>query len=133
MKKDLDWIAKLEKAISERWGSEAIENPKKHWNPEKEKKHQQESKEFYKRKFFLDAKSSKENYRGFLINKKLLNRESERNCPVCGSYSFSMQDDVYMQKFKCCGACYIKWVEGREKRWNDGWRPSKEQINGNNT
>ena len=60
MKKDLNHIAKIEKAISERWGDEAIENPKKHWTPEKEKKHTEESKEFYKRKFFKDTKNSKQ-------------------------------------------------------------------------
>lgn len=133
MKKDMNWIAKLEKAIKERWGLEAIENPKKHWTPDKEKKHVEETKEFYKRKFFLESTTSKENYKGFLINKKLLNRESDRKCPVCETYSFSVQDDLYMQRFKCCFGCYVSWVEHREERWRSGWRPSKEQIDGNNT
>ena len=133
MKKDLNWIAKLEKAIAQKYGFEAIENPKKHWTPEKEEKHQKETEEFYRRKYFKDTKSSKENYKGFLINKKLLTRESDRNCPVCGSYSFSAQDDLYMQRYKCCFSCYVTWVEDREARWNSGWRPNKEQIDGNNT
>jgi len=132
-KDDPNFVAKLEKAISERWGDEAIENPKKHWNPEKEQKHSEEIKQFYKRKFFAADKNSKEKYKGFLVSKKLLTRENERECPVCGSYSFSSRDDLYMTRFNCCFSCYVQWVEDREDRWESGWRPTKEQINGNNT
>tara|TARA_E500000305_G_C3872186_1_gene165691 strand:+ start:62 stop:463 length:402 start_codon:yes stop_codon:yes gene_type:complete len=133
MKKDLNEIARLEKAIADRWGDEAVKNPKSFWTPEKEIKHEKEIKEFYKKKFFKDSKNSKEKYKGFLISKKLLTKESDRNCPVCDSYSFSAKDDLYMAKFECCFGCYVKWVEGREKRWMTGWRPNKEQINGNDT
>jgi len=131
--KDPHFVVKLEKAIEKRWGEETIENPKKYWTPEKEKKHSEEVKEFYKRIAFRQAKNSKEKYKGFLISKKLLSKENERECPVCSSYSFSIKDDLYMAKFECCFDCYIQWVEGREERWESGWRPSKEQINGNNT
>jgi hypothetical protein len=131
--KDPHLVVKLEKAIEKRWGAEAIENPRKHWTPEKEKKHSDEVKEFYKRKAFKDAKNSKEKYKGFLISKKLLTKENERECPVCESYSFSAKDDLYMLRYDCCFGCYVQWVEGREGRWESGWRPSKEQINGNNT
>ena len=131
--KDPHLVVKLEKAIEKRWGTEAVENPKKHWTPEKEKKHSEEVKEFYKRKAFKDAKNSKEKYKGFLVSKKLLTKENERECPVCESYSFSVKDDLYMLRYNCCYGCYIQWVENREDRWESGWRPSKEQINGNNT
>ena len=131
--KDQNFIVRLEKAIRERWGEEAIENPKKHWDEKKEKAHEQEVREFYKRKFFKDEKNSKQNYKGFLVTKKLLTKEVERECPVCKSYSFSPSDDLYMAKFECCFDCYIKWVEGIEERWDSGWRPTKEQLNGNNT
>jgi len=33
---------------------------------------------------------------------------------VCKIYSFNIQDDVYMNKFKCCFKCYVKHVEGRD-------------------
>lgn len=130
---DPNFIVKLEKAIGERWGDEAVDNPKKHWTPEKEQKHSEEVKKFYKRKFFKDSKNPKQKYKGFLISKKLLTRENTRECPVCGSYSFSASDDLYMARFECCFNCYIQWVEGREERWESGWRPPKEQIDGNNT
>ena len=130
---DPNFVVKVERQIEKRWGSEAIENPKKHWTPEKEKKHSEEVKEFYKRQAFRDIKNSKEKFKGFLISKKLLTKENERECPVCESYSFSSKDDLYMARFECCFKCYVEWVEDREERWESGWRPTKEQINGNNT
>ena len=64
----------------------------------------------------------------FMCQKKLLNRESNRQCPVCDKYSFDRKDDLYMNKFKCCFDCYIQHVEGREKRWATGWRPYKNTM-----
>lgn len=133
MKRDLNFIARLEKAISERWGEESIQNPRSFWTPDKEEKYLQQIKSFYKKTFFRQAKNSKEKYKGFLISKKLLTKENNRHCPVCDSYSFSAQDDLYMTRFECCFKCYVQWVEGREERWQSGWRPEKEQINGDNT
>ena len=36
--KDPNYIVKVEKAIAEKYGEEAIDNPKRHWTDEKEKK-----------------------------------------------------------------------------------------------
>lgn len=30
--------------------------------------------------------------------------------------------------FGCCINCKIFFVEGNEKRWKDGWRPTPEDI-----
>ena len=128
MKKDLDldYIAKLERAIREKYGDEAIENPKKHWNEEKEIKHDEERNKFYKRKYFKKLASEKTEYKGFLIEKRVLDKKTERVCPVCESYSMSAADDIYMIKFDCCSDCYIQYVEHREERWESGWRPEIE-------
>ena len=64
---------------------------------------------------------------GFLISKKLLNRDNNRICPICDIYSFEIRDDIYMNKFDCCFKCYIQWVIDREERWKTGWRPPKEK------
>ena len=69
-------------------------------------------------------KNEKVDINGILIPKKLLNKESNRTCPVCGTYSFDVRDDVYMNKYDCCRDCYIKHVEDREERWQSGWRPN---------
>jgi len=40
-----------------------------------------------------------------------------------------MKDDLYMNKFDCCWKCYIQWVEDREERWLEGWRPLNKEQN----
>lgn len=120
-KKDLNEIAKIEKAIKEKYGDEAIQNPKASWDKEKETKYLEELKTFYERS--SRAKTS-EVVRGIQIKTKKTSHEIERTCPVCNSYSFSSQDDLYMTKFDCCFSCYIKFVEDREERWKSGWRPN---------
>ena len=65
---------------------------------------------------------------GFLINKKLLNRDTNRVCCVCEGYSFDPRDGLYINKFSTCRICYIQWVENREERWKKGWRPEKRGI-----
>ena len=122
-KKDQDYVVRLEKAIADKYGEEAIENPKKHWNDEKEQEYISQLKEFYKTQ--EESETVHEEVNGVLIDKKLLNSESNRSCPVCNSYSFKSVDDLYMNKFDCCFKCYIQWVEGREERWKTGWRPNK--------
>ena len=133
VKKDQNYIVKLEKAIEKKYGTDAIQNPKAGWTAEKEKEHIENSKEFYKKQYEKKQASERIEKEGFFLSKKLLNKESNRVCPVCSVYSFEMKDDLYMGKYDCCFKCYIKWVEGREERWFDGWRPNIEEIdNGNN-
>ena len=62
---------------------------------------------------------------GVFISEKLITKETKRSCPVCNTYSFKSNDDVYMAKFECCENCYIQYVEGREPRWLKGWRPNE--------
>ena len=123
-KKDPNYVVKLEKAIAEKYGEEAIQNPKKNWTKEKEAQYVEDLKILYQKRQELDSED-KVDVDGVLINKKLFSKESNRSCPVCNTYSFSYRDDLYMTKFQCCEMCYIKWVEGREDRWKTGWRPNK--------
>ena len=129
MKKDLDLndIARFEKAIAQKYGPEAIENPRKHWNDEKEKSYQDQIKKLAQKELAFEEKDDKVEQDGFLISKKLLNKDTtRRSCPVCNTYSFKTRDDVFMNKFECCYNCYMQWVEGREERWKSGWRPNNE-------
>ena len=123
---DPHYIVKLEKAIAEKYGEEAIQNPKKHWNEEKEKEYIEQSKEFYKKIQSLEEKSEKVEVDGIFIPKKLLSKKSNRTCPICKAYSFKSQDDVYMSKYECCFDCYIQYVERNPERWESGWRPQGE-------
>jgi hypothetical protein len=123
---DPNYVVKVEAAIKEKYGEEAIQNPKKFWNQDKEKEYLKQLKEFYRKK--EEKSQDKDKVGDVYVSKKLLNRESNRQCPVCDKYSFDKKDDLYMNKFKCCFGCYIQYVHGREKRWRSGWRPDKNTM-----
>ena len=111
MKKDLNYIAKLERAISKKYG-------------EKEKEYLRQLKELEDAR--ANSRSEKVEIQGFLAEKKLLNKETDRICDVCSTYSFNMKDDVYKIKYGACFKCYIEFIENREERWKSGWRPNDE-------
>ena len=123
--KDPNDIVKIEKAIAQKYGEDAIANPKHYWNEDKEKEYLQQLKELHTIENRND-KDQKINVNGLFISKKLLNKDSNRTCPVCNVYSFDIKDDLYMNRFQCCFKCYVQWVEGREERWQTGWRPNNE-------
>ena len=125
MKKNLNHIAKVEKAMSKKFGKESIVNPKSGWDDNKEKQYLEDLKEFYSEE--SRQEEDKINEDGFFIPRNLINKEINRVCPVCETYSFSGRDDLYMNKYQCCHTCYLKWVEHDEKKWLEGWRPDKEQ------
>ena len=122
-KKDLNYIAGLEKAIKKKYGEEAIENPAKFWDKEKEKDYIQQLEEFVEKQKKSERADEVENVDGVLVSRKLLNKEGIFNCPTCKKKLKTINDDIYFTKFDCCEICYIKYVEGRERRWLDGWRP----------
>lgn len=119
MTKDLDYIARLERAISRKYGKETILNPQANWSEDKEKDYLLQLKKLDKKDIGLEKVESN----GVLVPKKLINKEVKRICPVCQTYSFDIKDDVYMAKYNCCSECYIQYVEDREDRWQEGWRP----------
>jgi len=126
--KDLNKIAAIEKAISKKYGSEAIINPKAFWTDEKEKEYLKEIKELYKKEYKQKEDTEKVEKDGFFLPKNLITKKSKRKCPICDIYSFDLKDDIYMNKFECCFKCYIQWIDGdnREERWLKGWRPNYE-------
>jgi len=127
-KKDLDYIAKVERAIQQKYGKEAIQNPRSKWSEEKEREYLEQIKKIHKKQRKIEEAKDKVEVDGFLISKKLLSRDSERICPVCETYSFDKKDDLYMNKYDCCFKCYVEWVENREERWESGWRPEKKDA-----
>jgi|TARA_R110001583_G_scaffold61810_3_gene182306 hypothetical protein len=125
--KELDRLAAVEKAISQKYGKETIQNPRSEWSEEKEKEYIQQMKEFYKAKSLKERWKDKIDVNGIKATKKLLNRESLRTCSVCGKFPKKTMDDVCLLKFECCNKCYLQYVEGREDRWKEGWRPSEDK------
>ena len=120
-KKDLNDIAKIERAIKEKYGEDAIKNPKSSWDQEKEEKYLKDLKTFH-----IDNTRNKvvKQENGFIIKDKTKQKSINRHCPICNNYSLSSKDDLYMSKFECCFNCYIQYIEGRESRWKSGWRPN---------
>ena len=86
-KKDLNYIASVEKAIAEKYGM----------------------------------------CQRIIYRKKA--KEPLHTCPICGSFPKKSMDDVCLLKFDCCNTCYIQYIEGREERWQKGWRPNLKEEN----
>jgi hypothetical protein len=123
-KKDPNYAVKVEQAIAKKYGEETVVNPKSQWDDEKEKQYLEDLKTLH----YINVDKEdleKEEVNGVFIPKKLLKEESNRSCSTCNTYSFKSRDDVYMTKFGCCFKCYVQYVEGREDRWKNGWRPNK--------
>ena len=129
MEKDWDHIAKVEKAIRQKYGKDAIVNPNSEWSDIKEKEYIEQLKEMSSRHRSIEEQQEKVEVDGFLINKKLLTREiSILNCPICSKRLKTVKDDIYYNKFECCQKCYIMYVENREERWQNGWRPGEKKC-----
>ena len=126
---DLNKVAQIEKAIAKKYGKEAVANPKSFWTDEKEKEYLDQLKEFYEEEYKKKEQKEKVEKDGFFLPKNLITRKSKRKCPACEAFSFDLKDDLYMNKFECCFKCYIQWVEHREERWLEGWRPKDEETN----
>ena len=127
MKEDPNYIVKVEKAITEKYGEEAVQNPKSNWNEEKEQDYLEQLKKLSKKERKRQESRDKVDNNGFFISKKLLNRESKKVCSVCDKYFLNLKDELFMNKHECCYSCYIQWVEGREERWETGWRPEGDK------
>jgi len=127
-KKDWDYIARLEKAISEKYGSEAIQNPSSNWDDEKEKEYLKQIKKIAIKDTLVNEQEEMVEIDGFLVSKKLLNKDGNTNCPVCISYLKTIKDDIYIAKYECCENCFIQYIENREDRWKKGWRPKNEDY-----
>jgi hypothetical protein len=124
MSNDPNKIAAIEKAIAEKYGKEAVQNPRGNWDEDKEKQYLEQSRQFYKKQRKIDEWQEKVDVNGIKISKKLLNRESLKCCSVCGAFPQKSMDDICLVKFDCCSNCYVKYVETREERWLKGWRPN---------
>ena len=124
-KRDPDYALKVEHAITQKYGSETVQHPQRDWNSKKEQDYLEQLKLLNQKLDKISEKLEKVEVQGVLMSKKLLNKDNNRSCPVCHTYSFDTRDNVYMTKYSCCRKCYITYVEGREDRWAAGWRPNQ--------
>ena len=68
--KDLNYIAKLEKAIANKFGQEAIQHPRSGWTEEKELSYLEQIKDRQKKDNKQRERSEKINKDGFFLSKK---------------------------------------------------------------
>ncbi len=122
--KDPNRIAAIEKAISQKYGTEAIQNPRANWDEAKEAEYLAQMRELYEKVNKNNEAQDKIDINGIKVAKKLFNRDPIKTCPVCHSFAKVAKDDVYLIKFDCCSKCFEKYVDGREERWLKGWRPN---------
>ena len=49
-------------------------------------------------------------------------------CPLCGYLMNSTYDEESYKKNSCCDECSNVWVYPNAEKWNEGWRPSIEDV-----
>jgi len=50
------------------------------------------------------------------------------DCGVCGFLMKNYSDVITYRKSKCCSFCFMKWVDADPTSWDNGYRPSLEEI-----
>ncbi len=111
---DQNFLLNLEREIIKKYGEEAVKNPKANWTNEKE---QDYLKQIRENTSFYEEKQEQIEIDGVLIPKKLITKKNDRICLGCNKYSHKKDDDLYLNRFKCCFICFINFVEGREQKW----------------
>jgi hypothetical protein len=93
MKRDLNYIQALEKAVKEKYGDLATQNPKQFWDEVKEKEFIEQQKEFISKVYSHQESREKVEVDGVLLPKKLINKNNNSICSICNKYSFEKRDD----------------------------------------
>ena len=127
-KEKLNKIAKLEKAVKDRWGDDAIQTPQSTWTDEKELDYKKQTQQLAE-KLQNNHSEEKIDQGDFFITKRLLSKESKTYCKTCDSQIRTLKDEVYDKKWDCCYRCFINYIEDREERWKKGWRPNADKEN----
>lgn len=115
--KDLNKIAKIEQAISKKYGKDAIQNPKANWTELKEKQYKVDVKKFYDR----TLTNLKKEYKA---------RLQDECCAICGKdyFFFKLLDESSFTKWSACYNCFIEKIQGREAEWAKKIAKDKESV-----
>jgi len=127
-KRNPDYIAAVEKAITEKYGKNTVQDFRNEWEDNKEKEYLNQLKGLRSKRDRL-ARAREEIIVGDIkITKRRTKQKDARTCPLCKTYSFSRRDDLYMNRFKSCYECYTDFIQYREEAWKNGDRPTQEHI-----
>lgn len=125
---DAQTIAALEKAVAEKYGKDAVQDFRSEWKEEDEKKYLNQLKKRAKSSLQKEEPMHIVDDGDIVIKTRRTEKTQDRTCPVCKTYSFSPQDDLYMNRFKACRLCYYDFIFCREDDWMSGKKPTDEQI-----
>ncbi len=114
MPRDINFVAALEKAVSEKYGVEATYNPKQFWDESKEREYLESVKKSQLEEYKNLVTQEKIEVDGLLLPKKLFNTNTTKECKDCNKYSFDKKDDLYLNKFKVCYRCYVCNIEDKK-------------------
>ena len=123
-------LAALEHEMAKKFGKEVVKHLRADWTIDDEANYIEQTTQMNDKFTKLIVEKSYSNKKGYLVSKKLLNDSSNNqseNCPYCDKYSFhfNVSDDINMNRYGCCRDCFYQHIEGREERWNEGWRPKE--------
>ena len=51
------------------------------------------------------------------------------DCPICKLAIRNLNDVIVYKTWGCCGICCEHFAYPNKEIWENGWRPSKEEIN----
>lgn len=54
-------------------------------------------------------------------------------CSVCSFVMRTSDDERAYREFGCCERCSLLWAAPNRQKWNEGWRPSDEQVKAANS
>tara|TARA_R100000808_G_C2134201_1_gene142788 strand:+ start:183 stop:596 length:414 start_codon:yes stop_codon:yes gene_type:complete len=126
--KDYNYIAAVEKAIADKYGKNTVQDFRNEWEDSKEHEYLRQLKERNRKRSSHQHNTSEELRGNVIVKKPTKESSADRTCPVCKTYSFSTKDDLYMNRFQACFECYLDFIESRESRWKEGWRPDQERM-----
>ena len=127
-KKDPNYLAAVEKAITDKYGKDTVQDFRNQWQEDKEKDYLKQLKRLTKKNDNLSSTKEEFVVGDIKITKRRSKQKQDRTCPVCKTYSFSRRDDLYMNRFDCGYECYVYFVQYREEAWENGDRPTQEHI-----
>lgn len=130
LKMNYNRIAVIEHQMKEKFGEEVTRHPRADWDEIDEQEYVEQTTRMNEKFEKLIGEKSYTNKKGYVVSKKLLNDESilAARCPYCDKYKFhfNVEDDLCLNKYGCCQHCFYQYIEGREERWLEGWRPEKD-------
>lgn len=66
---------------------------------------------------------------GLIIIRPANYKCDEKDCRVCGFALRDMQDINEHERNGCCTDCALYFRQPNIKKWESGWRPSRNEIN----